>query len=136
MNGSSQERSPLGLQIEKYFRTHAESWRVFVAEFLGITPELPLLALAKFFVIRLNQPFDMSSYMQSQAEHIRKALEADLEKLPAGDRQKLVAEWLRRNAQSHRDAIILDQARHIDDCAAEIEPVLKELLETAASDST
>jgi len=128
MSEPAGEKADLQRQIEKYFQAHAEAWRAFVAEFLGVTPDLPLVALAKFFVIRLNQPFDMPSYMKAQAEHIRRALETELELLPAADRQKLVGEWLRQNAQSHRDQIILDQARHIDDCAGEVEPFLRNLL--------
>lgn len=128
MSEPAGDKTDLQHQIEKYFQAHTEAWRAFVAEFLGVTPDLPLVALAKFFVIRLNQPFDMPSYMKAQAEHIRRALDAELEKLPASDRQKLVAEWLRQNAQSHRDQIILDQARHIDDCAHAVEPFLRRLL--------
>jgi DNA-binding transcriptional regulator YbjK len=128
MSDPDGDKADLQRQIEKYFQAHAEAWRAFVSEFLGVTPDLPLVALAKFFVIRLNQPFDMPSYMKAQAEHIRRALDAELEQLPANDRQKLVAEWLRQNAQSHRDQIILDQARHIDDCADTVEPFLRGLL--------
>jgi len=128
MSPSVFDKDELPHQIERYFRSHAEAWRSFVLEFLGLSPELPLLALAKFFVIRLNQPFDMPSYMRAQADHIRQALESDLEHIPTPERQKLVAEWLRNNAQSHRDQIILDQARHLDEYALEIEPVLRELL--------
>ena len=41
----------------------------------------------------------------------------------------LVAEWLRHNAQSHRDQIILDQARRIEQCGELVEQGLRELLE-------
>jgi len=128
MPASESDKDELLRQIDRYFRQHAEAWAAFVSEFLAVSPDLPLLALAKFFVIRSNQPFDMNAYMRAQAEHIRRALEADLEKIPPSERQKLVADWLRSNAQSHRDQIILDQARHIDDCADEIEPILREIL--------
>lgn len=128
MAPSASDKEELHRQIERYFRSHAEAWRAFVAEFLGVSPDLPLLALAKFFVIRLNQPFDMPTYMRTQADHIRQALEADLAKVPPSERQRLVAEWLRSHAQNHRDQIILDQARLIDECAPRVEPLLRELL--------
>lgn len=129
MPSFASDKAELLRQIERYFRQHAEAWRAFVSEFRSVSPDLPLLALAKFFVIRANQPFDMNAYMRAQAEHIRRALEADLEKIPPSERQKLVADWLRCNAQSHRDQIILDQARHVDDCADEIEPILRDILD-------
>lgn len=116
-------------QIERYFRVNREAWRAFVSEFVGVSLDLPLVALAKFFVIRMNQPFDMPTYMKTQADHIRQALESDLALVPAADRQRLVAEWLRTHAQSHRDQIILDQARHIDELAPALEPLLRDLLE-------
>lgn len=122
------DRAELLGQIERYFRSNAETWRAFVSEFVGVSLDLPLVALAKFFVIRMNQPFDMATYMRTQADHIRQALETDLAQVPASDRQRLVAEWLRTHAQSHRDQIILDQARHIDELAPALEPVLRELL--------
>lgn len=115
-------------QVERYFRANAKAWKSFATEFLAVTPDVPLLVLAKFFVIRSNQPFDMSTYMKTQAEHIKLALEDDLEKIPPAERQKLVADWLRHNAQSHRDQIILDQARLLDDCCAALEPFLRELI--------
>jgi hypothetical protein len=45
------------------------------------------------------------------------------------ERQKLVAEWLRNHAQSHRDQIILEQAKTIEQCSILIEPALAELLD-------
>lgn len=127
------DKEELQRQIERFFRANAATWREFVREFQSVSVDVPLLALAKFFVIRANQPFDMSTYMKAQAEHIRNALEADLEKTPATERQKLVAEWLRRNAQTHRDQIILEQARRLDDCCENLEPFLRELLEESAA---
>lgn len=129
MPSFASDKEELKRQIERYFLQNAAGWREFVAEFRSVSAEVPVLALAKFFVIRSNQPFDMSAYMKAQAEHIKAAFDADLDNIPPGERQKLVADWLRRNAQSHRDQIILDQARHIDDCYEEIEPFLRGLLE-------
>lgn len=120
-------------QIVRFFRQHREEWRAFVADFLPITPRPPLQALAKFFVIRSNQPFDMQAYMKAQAEFIRQSLEGNLERLPPLERQKLVAEWLRKNAQSHRDQIILEQARTIEQCSELVESALGELLEGLVS---
>lgn len=129
MPSFASDKEELQRQIERYFRMNAAAWREFVTEFQAVSVDVPVLALAKFFVIRSNQPFDMSAYMKAQAEHIRAALEADLEKMPPGERQKLVADWLRRNAQIHRDQIILEQAKHIDDCWAAVEPFLRALLD-------
>lgn len=129
MPSFASDKEELPSQIERYFRHNAVAWREFVAEFRSASADLPIMALAKFFVIRSNQPFDMSAYMKAQAEHIKAAFDADIDKYPTSERQKLVADWLRRNAQSHRDQIILEQARHIDDCYAAIEPFLRDLLE-------
>ena len=116
-------------QIVKFFRQHREEWRRFVADFLPVSSSLPLQALAKFFVIRSNQPFDMPAYMRAQADFIRHSLEGEMATLPPAERQKLVAQWLRDNAQNHRDQIILEQARTIEQCSHLIEPALHELLE-------
>ena len=116
-------------QIVRFFRQHREEWRRFVSDFIPITPTPPLQALAKFFVIRSNQPFDMQAYMRAQAEFIRKSLESEAQTLSPADRQKLVAEWLRTHAQSHRDQIILEQAKTIELCVTLIEPALSELLD-------
>lgn len=129
MPSFASDKEELKRQIERYFLQNAAKWREFVAEFRSVSTDVPVLALAKFFVIRSNQPFDMSAYMKAQADHIKAAFEADLDSIPPSERQRLVADWLRRNAQSHRDQIILEQARHIDDCYAEIEPYLRGLLE-------
>jgi hypothetical protein len=116
-------------QIVRFFRQHREEWRRFVSDFLPISPTPPLQALAKFFVIRSNQPFDMQAYMRAQADFIRKSLDSEMGALSAMERQKLVAEWLRNNAQSHRDQIILEQAKTIELCSILIEPALAELLD-------
>ena len=121
-------------QILRFFRQHREEWRSFVSDFLPVTPHPPLQALAKFFVIRSNQPFDMQAYMKAQAEFIRSSLDGSLDSSTPLERQKLVAEWLRHNAQSHRDQIILDQARRIELCGELVEKGLKELLEGVVSD--
>jgi hypothetical protein len=116
-------------QIVRFFRQHREEWRRFVSDFLPISPIPPLQALAKFFVIRSNQPFDMQAYMRAQADFIRKSLDNEMEALSPMERQKLVAEWLRNNAQSHRDQIILEQAKTIEQCSTLIEPSLADLLD-------
>jgi len=116
-------------QILRFFRQHKEEWRSFVSDFLPVTPHPPLQALAKFFVIRSNQPFDMQAYMKAQAEFIKNSLDGSLDSSTPLERQKLVAEWLRHNAQSHRDQIILDQARRIEICGELVERGLKDLLE-------
>ena len=116
-------------QIVRFFRQHREDWRRFVSDFLPISPTPPLQALAKFFVIRSNQPFDMQAYMRAQADFIRKSLDSEMGALTPMERQKLVAEWLRNNAQSHRDQIILEQAKTIEHCSTLIEPALAELLD-------
>ncbi|HXP90370.1 MAG TPA: hypothetical protein VN931_05510 [Fibrobacteria bacterium] len=116
-------------QIVRFFRQHREEWRRFVSDFLPISPTPPLQALAKFFVIRSNQPFDMQAYMRAQADFIRKSLDSEMGALSPMERQKLVAEWLRNNAQSHRDQIILEQAKTIEQCSALIEPALADLLD-------
>jgi len=116
-------------QIVRFFRQHREEWRRFVSDFLPISPTPPLQALAKFFVIRSNQPFDMQAYMRAQADFIRKSLDSEMGALTAIERQKLVAEWLRNNAQSHRDQIILEQAKTIEQCSSLIEPALADLLD-------
>jgi hypothetical protein len=116
-------------QILRFFRQHKDEWRSFVSDFLPVTPHPPLQALAKFFVIRSNQPFDMHAYMKAQAEFIKTSLDGSLDSSTPLERQKLVAEWLRHNAQSHRDQIILDQARRIEICGELVERGLKELLE-------
>jgi hypothetical protein len=116
-------------QIVRFFRQHREEWRRVVSDFLPISPIPPLQALAKFFVIRSNQPFDMQAYMRAQADFIRKSLDNEMEALSPMERQKLVAEWLRNNAQSHRDQIILEQAKTIEHCSTLIEPSLADLLD-------
>lgn len=121
-------------QILRFFRQHKEEWRSFVSDFLPVTPHPPLQALAKFFVIRSNQPFDMQAYMKAQAEFIKNSLDGSLDSSTPLERQKLVAEWLRHNAQSHRDQIILDQARRIEYCGELVERGLKELLEGVVTD--
>ncbi len=126
---SDQNRMETSEQILRFFRQHREEWRSFVADFLPVTPHPPLQALAKFFVIRSNQPFDMPAYMKAQAEFIKSSLDGSLDSSTPLERQKLVAEWLRHNAQSHRDQIILDQARRIEQCGELVEQGLRELLE-------
>ena len=116
-------------QIVRFFRQHREDWRRFVSDFLPISPTPPLQALAKFFVIRSNQPFDMQAYMRAQADFIRKSLDSEMGALTPMERQTLVAVWLRNNAQSHRDQIILEQAKTIEHCSTLIEPALAELLD-------
>jgi hypothetical protein len=116
-------------QIVKFFRQHREEWRRFVSDFLPVSSSLPLQALAKFFVIRSNQPFDMQAYMRAQADFIRRSLEGEMATLPPPERQKLVAQWLREHAQNHRDQIILEQARTIEQCSDLIEPALYDLLD-------
>lgn len=133
MDQAGCSREVLGEQIVRFFRQHREEWRRFVSDFLPVTHRPPLQVLAKFFVIRSNQPFDMQAYMRAQAEYIRESMNGDLEALSAVERQKMVAEWLRHHAQSHRDQIILEQARCIEQCADLIEPVLAELLEEPIS---
>ena len=91
-------------QILRFFRQHKEEWRSFVSDFLPVTPHPPLQALAKFFVIRSNQPFDMQAYMKAQAEFIKNSLDGSLDSSTPLERQKLVAEWLRHNAQVHGKA--------------------------------
>ena len=126
---SEQNRLETSEQILRFFRQHREEWRSFVSDFLPVTPHPPLQALAKFFVIRSNQPFDMPAYMKAQAEFIKNSLDGSLDSSTPLERQKLVAEWLRHNAQSHRDQIILDQARRIEQCGELVEQGLRELLE-------
>ena len=126
---SDKNRMETSEQILRFFRQHREEWRSFVADFLPVTPHPPLQALAKFFVIRSNQPFDMPAYMKAQAEFIKSSLDGSLDSSTPLERQKLVAEWLRHNAQSHRDQIILDQARRIEQCGELVEQGLRELLE-------
>jgi len=116
-------------QIVRFFQQHREDWRRFVADFAPIRPFPPVQALAKYFVIRSNQPFDMQAYMKAQADYIKRSLDANLPGLSAEERQKQVAGWLRDHAQSHRDQIILDQAKTIEQCASLVEPALAELLD-------
>ncbi len=132
LSGTTREET--SEQILRFFRQHREDWRKFVSDFLPVTPHPPLQALAKFFVIRSNQPFDMQAYMKAQAEFIRTSLDGSLDSSTPMERQKLVAEWLRHNAQSHRDQIILDQARRIEHCGELVEAGLKELLDGVVSD--
>jgi len=132
LSGATREET--SEQILRFFRQHREEWRSFVSDFLPVTPHPPLQALAKFFVIRSNQPFDMQAYMKAQAEFIKSSLDGSLGSSTPLERQKLVAEWLRHNAQSHRDQIILDQARRIEQCGELVEAGLKELLEGVVSD--
>ncbi len=133
MDQAGCDRDMLGEQIVRFFRQHREEWRKFVSEFVPASNRPPLQVMAKFFVIRSNQPFDMQAYMRAQAEFIRESMNGNLETLSAIERQKMVAEWLRHHAQSHRDQIILEQARCIEQCADLIDPVLSELLEEPVS---
>ena len=132
LSGATKEET--SEQILRFFRQPREEWRSFVSDFLPVTPHPPLQALAKFFVIRSNQPFDMQAYMKAQAEFIKSSLDGSLGSSTPLERQKLVAEWLRHNAQSHRDQIILYQARRIEQCGELVEAGLKELLEGVVSD--
>jgi len=116
-------------EILRFFTKHKEEWRSFVSGLLPVSPQPPLLALAKFFVIRSNQPFDMRAYMKAQVEFIQAWLEGNFGTCTLEERQKLVSDWLRRNAQTHRDQIVLEQARRIELCWDRVEGGLKELLE-------
>jgi len=114
-----------------FFRSRREEWRLFVKEGLDVGRVVPVLALAKYFMLKSNMPFDMSSYMRAQADRIRESL-GDLEGCDPVRRQLMVADWLRRNAQSHRDQIILDQARTLerlgDDVAPELAGMVSDIL--------
>jgi hypothetical protein len=114
-----------------FFRSRREEWRDFVREGLDVGRTVPVLALAKYFMLKSNMPFDMSSYMRAQADRIRESL-GDLEACDPVRRQLMVADWLRRNAQSHRDQIILDQARTLerlgDDVAPELAAMVSDIL--------
>ena len=129
MEAAASSREESADLIVRFFRQHREDWRRFVKDFAPIHPVPPVQALAKFFVIRSNQPFDMQAYMKAQAEFIQKSLDKDLEGLGPEERQKLVAAWLRDHAQSHRDQIILEQARTIEQCGPLVEPALAEMLD-------
>jgi hypothetical protein len=110
-----------------FFRTHRAEWRSFARESREVDPSVPLIALAKFFMLKSNMPFDMSSYMQAQADRIRRSL-GDLDGCDPVRRQLMVADWLRRNAQSHRDQIILNQARALEQLGSELSPELEQLI--------
>lgn len=110
-----------------FFRSRREDWRGFVREGLGLGRVVPVLALAKYFMLKSNMPFDMSSYMRAQADRIRESL-GDLEGCDPVRRQLMVADWLRRNAQSHRDQIILDQARTLERLGDVVAPELAEMV--------
>jgi len=106
-----------------FFQTRREEWRAFVRESQGIGASVPVLALAKFFMLKSNMPFDMSSYMRAQADRIRESL-GELEGCDPMRKQLMVADWLKRNAQAHRDSIILDQARTLEQLGDALAPEL------------
>lgn len=109
-----------------FFRSRREEWRSFVREALSLDATVPLMALAKFFMLKSNMPFDMNSYMRAQADRIRESL-GDLQGCDPVRRQLMVADWLRRNAQAHRDQIILEQTRTLEEMGDELLTELKDM---------
>jgi len=111
-----------------FFRSRREEWRSFVRDAMSLDATVPLMALAKFFMLKSNMPFDMNSYMRAQADRIRESL-GDLQGCDPVRRQLMVADWLRRNAQAHRDQIILEQTRTLEEMGDEL---LNELADMAS----
>jgi hypothetical protein len=129
MEPASSSKEECADLIVRFFRQHREDWRRFVQDFVPMNSPPSVQALAKFFVIRSNQPFDMQAYMKAQAEFIKRSLDKSLPDQSPEERQKMVAAWLRDHAQGHRDQIILEQARTIEQCGSMVEPALAELLD-------
>ncbi len=114
-----------------FFRARRDEWRAFVSEGVALDASVSIVALAKFFMLKLNMPFDMGSYMRAQAARIRESL-GGLEDCDPVRRQLQVADWLQRNAQQHRDQIIMEQARDLeamgDDFFAELRAMVSDLI--------
>lgn len=115
-------------EIQRFFTRNQEDWRSFVQGSAELDPPLPLQALAKFFVIRTNLPFDMHAYMKAQAESIRAWLAVNGSVSCFEHRQVCVSGRLRGHGQRYRDEIILEQVRRIGVCWERIEAGLQALL--------
>ena len=92
-----------------FFHEHLEEFRNYVVLKLEDDAKASLWKITIDFVSHLNLPFNMQRYMSVQTQKIRKCLienevqnKLDYQSVKV-EKQKIVADWIRREAQSHRE---------------------------------
>ena len=114
-----------------FFHAHLEEFKDFVIHRLQQDSGISLWKITLDFISFLNLPFNMKRYMEVQTHKIRRCiaeheLNGDLD-CQTGDvsHQKLVADWIRREAKNHREEHIRKQKECLNHFKKQFEEALK-----------
>jgi hypothetical protein len=103
----------------------------FIENFEKLNGKQPLETLIKLFILTYNMPFNMKSYMNHQRMAIQRDLGNKVKMNSA--RQTLVADWIRKKAESYRSHTILSQIVCFDRLKSEIVPAIQDELKLRQS---
>ena len=112
-----------------FFVSHWPELREFICRFLPMLGEDQLDLIIKLFILHNNMPFDMGLYMKSQRDYIEKTLVPEALGSTPEARRDAVANWIRENAQKHRQETILKQVLCFDKIKPFILPSIKKALQ-------
>lgn len=129
-----QEINLLKEEALPFFHEHLEEFKTYVLDQLQEDPNTSLWKISVEFISFLNLPFNMKRYMMVQSEKIRACL---AQKELAGEvncesdnmaKQHFVADWIKCEAQQHRQNQIQLQKQCLNQFKNEFEHALmKEL---------
>ena len=119
------EMDDLKASLLPFIRSHKEKLKAFISDFQKVEGPCPLDLLIKVFILRMNMPFDMKVYMNRQT-HV---IQAEIEKCEGDERQRVVSEWIRKKAESHRSKSMFQQVYCFEKLKYELLPQIKEELE-------
>lgn len=115
----------LKASILPFIRKNRDKVLEFINHFQQVEGPCPLDRLIKFFILQNNMPFNMAQYMAKQSSVIRK----DIDGSPsAGDRQAVVAEWIKQKAEAHRSISMFEQVFCFEKLKDDLLPLIEEEL--------
>jgi tRNA G37 N-methylase Trm5 len=120
----------LSHQIVPFFTTHRLILKEYVDDFQRIQPQATLEFILKCFIIHMNLPFDMTTYMREQRDFIQNKLKMHHFSFWHTDdkRQKLINRWIREHAEEHRKHYIFRQVYCFEKYKEHYMPELEQLI--------
>jgi len=112
-----------------FFLKNIEALKQFIIKMGEDFEQNDLIFTLKMFVLNHNKVFNMAEYMKHQSELAKCYVQSQGKDFNSEERRAALNRWIEKNAELYRKRTIFKQIYCIDKIIAEIEPLIKKVIE-------